>query len=461
MMLTITRKLAKTLRAVFRKANDGPTRNHGTVVIRDENGQRRVQFHGGAVAVEYLGDGDGQGAVSAPLAALADFEGVKDDPVQLRADDKVVHAEWTDHGIALHRQYPASTPDAWLEPPEEFTPLGDGKRLSDLAEVVACTLQSSIKFSLDAIQLRGKRGEAVGSDGRQLLIARGFEFPWNEDVLVARTGVFDCRQFGDEDVRIGRSPKHVVLRSGPWTIWLAIKEGRYPNVDQIIPRDSQASRVILSDDDAALLVPALSRLPGGKDSNSPVTIHANGRVVIRAADENGERSELVLHHSHVAGDEVMVAVNRQYLQRAVQLGIRELQVRGDVPIVAENDRHTYVWVPLHKSTVLPPTTATKPTESSPAIADGGSSTPTDERSASMNRSSSSVADPQQDRDEADVEATDDAVLDPLQEIDALRVQIREVLSRVNRVSVALKRQRKQAQLVRSTLASLKQLQGVA
>ena len=64
-------------------------------------------------------------------------------------------------------------------------------------------------------------------------------------------------------------------------------------------------------------------------------------------------------------------------------------------------------------------------------------------------------------DDTDIETNDEVVLDPLQEADALRTQLRDTLSRVSRLVHALKRQRKQAQLVRSTLASLKQLQEVA
>ena len=59
------------------------------------------------------------------------------------------------------------------------------------------------------------------------------------------------------------------------------------------------------------------------------------------------------------------------------------------------------------------------------------------------------------------ETIDDAVNSPIQEADAIRVQLRDVLGRVNRLVVAIMRQRKQSQLVRATLASLKQLQEVA
>ena len=64
-------------------------------------------------------------------------------------------------------------------------------------------------------------------------------------------------------------------------------------------------------------------------------------------------------------------------------------------------------------------------------------------------------------DPRDAETTEELGGDPIQEAEALRTQLRDVLKKVGRLLHALKRQRRQNQLVRSTLASLKQLQEVA
>ena len=76
----------------------------------------------------------------------------------------------------------------------------------------------------------------------------------------------------------------------------------------------------------------------------------------------------------------------------------------------------------------------------------------------MNRLTSQ---PQDRPRETETETVEDTVVDPLQEAEAIKAQLRELLGRTGELVAAIKRQRRQAQLVRSTLASLKQLQDVA
>jgi hypothetical protein len=64
-------------------------------------------------------------------------------------------------------------------------------------------------------------------------------------------------------------------------------------------------------------------------------------------------------------------------------------------------------------------------------------------------------------DEPATETPDEVLGDPIHEAEALRSRIRELLVDAGRVVRSLKRQGRQAKLVRSTLASLKQLQAVA
>ena len=69
--------------------------------------------------------------------------------------------------------------------------------------------------------------------------------------------------------------------------------------------------------------------------------------------------------------------------------------------------------------------------------------------------------PQDRPRETEAESPEETVVDPLQEAEAIKTQLRELLGRTGELVAAIKRQRRQAQLVRSTLASLKQLQEVA
>ena len=319
---------------------------------------------------------------------------------------------------------------------------------------------SQVRYALTCIQLRGSKGEAVGSDGRQLLIVRGLAFPWTDDVLVPRTRLFEGKTFTDaEAVEMGRTDDHVVVRVGPWTAWLAIeKTGRFPKVDSVIPREtSKATRVVLADEDAEFLARTLPRMPGDESEHSPVTLHANGQVVVRAKSESAPLTELVLNRSVTVGDEVRIVTDRHFLRRAAQLGIRNIRFVDDrTPVVGESDRHTYVWQPLDSKTALASSDDAVRIESAATSTPQPDPQPTPRRVPAMSEKSSGTR-----PEEPEIETTDEVVADPIQEAEAVRGQLRDLLGRVNRLVHALKRQRRQNQLVRSTLASMKQLQGVA
>ena len=239
-MLTISRKLIRTLRSVFRKVGVRADRlKTALVAFRSEGDSVRIQCRCDDFAAEYqLAEAQPHEAFRLPLAAFADCEGGKETPVHFRLEgNDVVVAEWVDGGVPQIRRYSVTQDDAiWFERPSSMSPANDPALCATLAEVVEST-GSHVRFATHCVQLRGQKGEAVGTDGRQLLIVRGLRFPWDDDILVPRTPIFACREFAAAGtLELGRSDSHCVFRAGPWTVWLPIaKNQRYPNFEQTIP----------------------------------------------------------------------------------------------------------------------------------------------------------------------------------------------------------------------------------
>src|SRR5262249_42669148 len=132
-------------------------------------------------------------------------------------------------------------------------------------EACLTAAKESVRFAVSRVQVRGRRGEVVGTDGRQLLVWGGFPFPWKEDLLVPRLPVFGFRDTPlTGPVAIGRTGKDVALRVGPWTFALAIDAAsRYPQVERVIPGETGVrSQLRLDPADAGLLIQALPKLPG-------------------------------------------------------------------------------------------------------------------------------------------------------------------------------------------------------
>ena len=99
-----------------------------------------------------------------------------------------------------------------------------------LDEATRTTAKESSRFALSRMQLRGRPGQVVATDGKQLLIQGGFRLPWIDDVLVARISAFGLRELSEQSpVAVGRIEGHVAVRAGRWTFWLAIDPAsRFP-----------------------------------------------------------------------------------------------------------------------------------------------------------------------------------------------------------------------------------------
>jgi hypothetical protein len=166
------------------------------------------------------------------------------------------------------------------QPPELLNGLRDASEIAGT---------DAVRYAVTCLQLRGKAGQIIGTDGKQLLVQSGFTFAWDDDVLVPASAVAGCRELhGLEPITLGRSADFITLSIGPWTLHLAInKDGRFPNVDTILSGNTGKATVLqLDPGDAQFLLGNLNSLPGATDERSPVTVDANGQVSIRAKGED-------------------------------------------------------------------------------------------------------------------------------------------------------------------------------
>ena len=299
-MITITRAQARRLGLVFRRAPLGiaPKGPLPPLVLTAGGRRLRANFQHGGIAVEFAETGsDPAGeAISVPLEALTACAGRGDAPVAVEAAaaDRTA-VRWEHYGVPQVREYPVTPADAlppFPGPPAEWADHLDGL-LAAFADATATAADRSTRYALDCLLLRGSTGELIATDGRQLLSRGGFPFPWGDDVLIRRSPVFAARGLPrDRPVSVGRTPTHVVLKTGPWSLAFATVTGaRFPDTGRVIPDPRWVStRLEIDPGDAAFLAGALDRLPGAADLNAPATLDLNGCVAVRAARPTGAPS---------------------------------------------------------------------------------------------------------------------------------------------------------------------------
>jgi hypothetical protein len=467
-VIVLPRVLARTFRAVLRRCLSDPgSRPAPPVVLARCDGQApTLQACGPEVAVRHTSPRDQPPAALAFRATvLAQCEGRTDAPVTLeevapgqgrasRAGDGLPGAAEFDTIDPGSVQQPPEVPSRMVALPPEF--------LAALGEAARTAGREAGRFAVGRVQLRGQTGQVVATDGRQMLLQGGFPFPWTDSVLVPPLPLLDLPGVSlPTPVSLARLDNSVVLRAGDWTFWLHVDaDGRFPSVDDAVPRTTGATRLRLDPDDADFLTATLPRLPGRDDEYSPVTLDLSSPVAVWARSEKGGlAAEAVLARSTAVGRPVRVVTNRRYLHRAARLGFAEIHVvRPDVPLVCRDDRRVYVWMPLD------PKAAVGPAPDMPRLLSAEAPpAPIDEPPPQRRRIAVMPAPDRNGRqpdDRLPPPGTPDrggGIAELFAEAEALRNLLADAAARAARLVAALKQHRKQARAVEAAIASLRDM----
>jgi hypothetical protein len=469
-LITITRRTARRLRAVFRRhvlgiAHKGPI---PPLVLHAEARQLRAQYRYAELAVEYVEPGGLRplDSVPVPLEALAEVEGRDESPVEIESlePDKTV-VRWRDRGIPRSREYqvtPFGRIAMFPATPADWSALPAGL-LDALTEAAELCTDDTVRYALDCVQLRGTEKKLIATDGRQLLIRSGIAFPWDGDVLIQSSPIWASKALPrDQPVRAARSETHVVFRVGPWTTYHEIrKDGRFPDFESAVPDEAAVTtRLRIDPEDGRFLVPALERLPDAESPFSPVTVDLNGEVAIRAA---GGVTELVLRRSGYSGPPVRINVNRAYLARAVTLGFGEVGIADvEAPVVCRAPGQIYAWQPLNAESAIGPAEGAIRIESSPSLGDGPHDrrpreSPRSTMSERANRIGHEPAIRPESNGQASGEVAGTSLAALIQDAESLHTTLMEARSSLARLIAGLRRHRKQSRCLADALKSIRQL----
>jgi hypothetical protein len=368
-MILFSRSAARDFRAVLTRCVSGRPRGPSpAVVVRVRGGGRVVwsSTEAGVVLTHTTpAAGIGDDLVVLPGGVLADVEGAGDEPVTLERQSKVRGTlRWADGGASKTLPVELILPGRQHElpdPPAEFAPVTPCF-LAALYECGRTAAKENGRYALSRLQLQGRHGRVVATDGKVALLWDGFPLPFADDVLVPAVPAFGAKPLlRHADVTVGRTPAHVVVRAGPWAVWLpADAKARYPDVASAVPRDAPTSAAI-DPRDAAEVLKLLPGLPGGGHDLRPVTVDADGVLKICAAD-GGDLEALTLTRSLTTGPPARVVIDRRVLARGLALGCRALKLTPERPVVFEGDGLTLVAVQLDAALAVSPTASrTQPT----------------------------------------------------------------------------------------------------
>ena len=372
-MLSIPRSMFRLLRLLRRKCVVGRPRGPAPPLHFHSHPQgciMAIHFEEVILTAHVCTTSANFDSFSLPGDILDTIDGSGDEPVALTLSKKRVEVHWNDRGVPqvlvvdsqpIENERPGE-PATMSPMPVEF--------INALHESSRTTSRESSRYALDRLQIQGECGDVMASDATTLYRHSGFSLPFQETILIPAIPLFGVPEWTkSQTLSVGKTEHYFVIRSGPWTAYLLIDNaGRFPDVKTVVPNAALATTFDFDTDDAVRLRDTLPKLPGYRDDKQPITLDLvpGQPAVFRGRDEtSGAVSEIVLSRSLVRNGPSKVSIDRAFLMRAIQLNCLTIRVAGsDKPIVAYSDRITWLAASLHPSSIVPPTTAVKPLETS-------------------------------------------------------------------------------------------------
>jgi DNA polymerase III sliding clamp (beta) subunit (PCNA family) len=458
-MIAIPQAMARQFRVSARKCCNGRARAPDPdVVIRQCKRTLTFTVHYPEVILQLTlpAQSDEEIGLVVPMSVLDLIQEVKAESVELHCKEKLKgEVRCLDQGQPRSESIQLIEPGNEHEPPrqpEEFTSMTEGF-LKGLHECCSSVTRDGGRYALDRIQVRGKQGQVIGTDGKQALICGRIRFPFAEDLLLPAIPLFGLTDWQSQDVRVGRTASHLVISAGPWTVWLAIlTSGKFPDVVSLVPRQSP-TQVKFDLPEVMSLLKVIADLPGASEDDHPVTLDLNETATIRGRDTKTEETkEISLVHSKVEGPPARLALNRKLLARALALGCLTLHVTPGKPLAAKGEGMTFLAMPLDPDMIVSPVENATAVANSP-ISQSIPPVPLPQRRIDVKQPDQNGRSPNSKTDPPpSPEATD-----PLVAAEELRVVLADATLKAGKLVNALKSGRKEKRVLASVFAGLKLL----
>lgn len=276
-------------------------------------------------------------------------------------------------------------------PVEEFPPIPNitevpGKMPANFGETLRQAFETSStdesRYILHGAYLDVKEPKChsiVSTNGRCLFAANSFTFDLKSSVNLMRHKFLAWSGFLDGECLLAvkndkANSSWVKLTTPRWHCTIKQIEGNYPNWRQVVPADTEKwTRVILNDETLAQMLRLSSKLPGDDTDNRTLQIRVGKDLHLEGRNKDDkEFTSAEILGATITGKPVVIGLNREYLQTALQGGLNEIRINNELtPMVFLNGGKKLVVMPvrLNGPTTQVPAKPTTPPASVPPTAE--------------------------------------------------------------------------------------------
>lgn len=393
-------------------------------------------------------------------------------------------------GVKLRTFIGTSAVDQKLEVPEiaEWPPVPviaepgialDSPLRQAIQEAFGWSSEDQSRYILQTayLDVEDKRGHyVVSTNGRALFSSNSFNLDLKSSLIVPNRrflnwdGAWEgdqCRlsyQPGKENPKTkAKEAGWVQLKTDRWTFITKEIEGNYPRWKQVVPRpDAKWTSVELSEAAIKQMIQVIPKLPGDYSPNYPIRLRVGTHLFMEGQDKDQkEWTSIAVEDVRITGKATSIALNREYLLKALGLGLNRLQIADELtPVVFTKEGKTVVVMPVRLEV---PSPVTKPTPPSAAESKPSPSTPETEPSTATNNERTDMTKASAATNET--VASESAIKAVMQQIEKIKDTLKGVVNEFNDVLASLKTvekekkaTEKEIESIRSTLRSLQRVQ---
>ena len=188
------------------------------------------------------------------------------------------------------------------------------------------------------------------TDGSQL-VRLNCALPLKEQVILPNTRLLASGFFKDDGamgvIMDKKDITHVCFQSGPWSYTVRCIVANYPDFSHVIPRDEDLrNRIVFAAEDVGMLEKSIPKIEGYKDDGYGIVMYAGSKGVKFMSRQPSSNVKIETKAGY-KGVEMLAAMNRKYIMRALELGFTEFKFSDAYsPFMASNTTGIYVFMPM-------------------------------------------------------------------------------------------------------------------
>jgi len=241
-----------------------------------------------------------------------------------------------------------------------------------LKEALQCCSEDSSRYVLRGacLDVNDKKFHyVVGTNGRMIFSANSFCFTLQKSVIIPDSKFLSWSDFLDEqpaflsfepgqEAQKAKDGKPAVeatagwvkLESPRWAFITREIEGTFPTWQQCVPTpNGKWTRVLLSEEAIKHLIQVIPNLPGATVPNYPVRLRIDRYLNVEGQGKDDEEwTSIPVQSVNVNGNPVSIALNRQYLLKALRFGLNKIEIEGPLtPMLLSNGGKQMIISPLN------------------------------------------------------------------------------------------------------------------